>query len=488
VIEPGPDLSGPPDPDDGGRLDLDAIVPAGASPAGTSVEARPDAVHDAVHEARRRRQVTPLETWVIASGLFALAVILPLLRQRGTPSWKTVWAEDGSIYAQQAIERGGLRVLFQSYAGYLQLPPRLLALPLTWLPVRQLGLYCAVVGSLVAAALAVFVYRMTAGWIESRLVRVTLASFLVLTPTLGPENTACIVNTIWVFAAAALFGLVSLRESRLDTTLRSGVVFLAATSTPLCILYIPVAIAWLLIRRTRAAFVVAGCFAAGLAVQAAVVLSTPRAPQAGTDYGMMAEGLVLRVFAAFLIGPKWAEHLYVTDRLVLEIGTFVVLAALVAVLWPAAGRRSRVASVVLLVYAVLWFVVPVWGRGTALMGLRTDGGLSTDWNHRFDVIPVILLGLAVGVLIPDRAGRSRPGVRRMAAALFVAQVALLTAVNFGVINRRSVDPPWGPKVDAIYAARCVGRSPDRLVTIPNNKWYFPNGLFPVTVPCRALGP
>lgn len=75
---------------------------------------------------------------VAGVGLFALAVALPLLRQRGVRSWATIWAEDGEIFSTQAIESGP-RVLFYSYAGYLTLPPRLLALVVPLVPAHQLS-------------------------------------------------------------------------------------------------------------------------------------------------------------------------------------------------------------------------------------------------------------------------------------------------------------------------------------------------------------
>ena len=43
---------------------------------------------------------------------FALAVVAALLRQRGTSSWRTIWAEGGFVFFEQARHFGAFQVLF----------------------------------------------------------------------------------------------------------------------------------------------------------------------------------------------------------------------------------------------------------------------------------------------------------------------------------------------------------------------------------------
>jgi hypothetical protein len=54
----------------------------------------------------------------IGALLMAAAVVLPLLRQRGTPSWQTSMGEDATIYTSQAVWHGSLHSLFLGYNGY----------------------------------------------------------------------------------------------------------------------------------------------------------------------------------------------------------------------------------------------------------------------------------------------------------------------------------------------------------------------------------
>ncbi len=426
---------------------------------------------------------------IIGGALLVAAVVLPLLRQQGTPSWQTVWAEDGSVYAQQAIRSGPLAVLFRGYAGYLQLPPRLLIIPASWMSIRDLAWYCAIVSVVVSALLAWFVYRMSEPWIASPTVRIVLASFVVVAPSLGPENTACIVNTIWVFAAVAPWALVSRREGGRDTGLRAGVAFLAATSTPLCVVYLPLAFGWLLIRRTRSALVVTGVFCVGLLVQAAVVWSTTDTghPFVIRNLATLRDAVGVRVFGVFLVGPRWVARLWAANWWLTAIGCTVIVVGLACLLWPKSGRWSQSLAPVLGILAVAMFVVPVWGRGTFALGL-IQGGVDAQASSRFDVIPVILLGSAFALLVAPRSAAAPTRIRRIALRVFVAQVALLAIVNFSLHTTRSFESRWSAKVALVYQHHCVGASPDKVVTIPNilPSKRFPDGFFPVILPCRSL--
>ena len=196
-------------------------------------------------------------TRLLGALAFALAVGLPLLRQRGAPSWNTIWGEDGWVYYQQAHDHG-LSVLLRGYAGYLQLTPRLLAVPTIVVPVADLARYFAVMGVLVGALLAWFVYWATEGWIDARAVRLALAGLVVLAPALGYENTANVTNTIWILLAVAPWALVARSESRRAVLLRSLVVFASATATALSALFLPMALGYACLRRRRPTWVVVG--------------------------------------------------------------------------------------------------------------------------------------------------------------------------------------------------------------------------------------
>ena len=327
----------------------------------------------------------------------------------------------------------------------------------------------------------------------SRPVRLALASLVVLMPALGAENTANITNTIWVFAAVAPWALISLQERPGDVVTRSVVVFFAATSTVLCVMFLPLALGCALIRKTRETWVVVATFCVGIGVQAVVVLNTRRdfaVEPAGLEHiqsiqwffghpsaSLLARFTGVRVFAMFLIGDKWISADWRNHDGVLIIGSTICVGVILAVLLPGAGRKSQALAAVLVAYAVITFVVPLWYSGIGRSGLR------------YSVIPVMMLASAVAVLVaPSGSGRSLTRAR-VDATLFVIYALVLTITGFSVTNLRSQGLNWSNSVTHIQQTQCVGASPDKLVRVPTVPPEFLSGeFFPVTLPCRDLSP
>jgi hypothetical protein len=422
-----------------------------------------------------RRQFTPLAIGLL---LFAAAVILPLFRQTGARSWQTIWAEDGFEYFEQARRYGGLAVIFRGYGGYLQLPPRLLAGVAALIPIHDVSIYLALSSTFVGALLAWFTFHVSEGWIPSTAVRLALASLVVVMPALGTENTANVTNTIWIFAAVAPWALVSLAERPLDIFLRSIVAFLAATSTSLCFLFLPLVVGFVLIRRTRAARIAAAAFGAGLTIQVAVVLHTKDVvsyiPHSFLSVQRSFSGITsvtgVKVFATFLIGTKGTSTPWLNRHQFLAIGSIVCFSLILLLLLVGAARKNQVLAVVFASYAVVCFVVPAWSRQEA--------------PSRYSVIPVMMLASAVAVLVADTSRRRNLWVTRIGRPLFVAQILLLTIIGFSVTTYRSENLQWSNSVTSTSHTRCDGASPNKLVEVPTDQQNY----WPVTLPCRDLRP
>ena len=417
----------------------------------------------------------------VVVGLVALATLMPLLRQTGTSSWRAIFPEDGSVYGQQAIVEGPFAVLFRGYAGYLQLPPRLLAIGAPLVPTRQLTLYFALAGSFVAALLGWFVYWATEGWIASTPLRLMLATLVVLAPVMGFENTANITNTIWPLAAVAPWALVSLRESVPATWARGAVGCIAATASPLLFLFVPLAVGWVLFRRTRSAFIVGCSMGAGLLVQGVVLLHThggsnPFIPTGGT-LEQLRDRLTYRVFGELVIGPRWIGPLWRGNWQAVEIATTMIVLLALVVLLPGAGRRAQVLAVVMVGYSVVLFLVPLYGRGALNIPL-VQGGPVFPFTMRFSVVPCFLLSSALAVLIasPERAARTWP---RRVGWLLIAQTSLLITVSFASFSATSTEPNWVSEVDSARQD-CAHQLPGRSIVVHD-------GLYPVELRCGDLG-
>ena len=421
------------------------------------------------------------------------AIALPLFRQRGTPSWRTVWAEDGSIYTQQAVNAGPLHVVLRGYNGYLQLPPRLLALPTPFFSLRYLALYCSFISVAVAAALAWGVYHWSKTWVGPRVLRVALASLVVLMPAMGLDSTATITNLIWPFLAALPWALVSREETAGDVVVRSAVVVLAATSSLLAVCFLPLALGWLAYHRTKAALCVTSAFVVGLILQVAVAstTTTPANPLVAhrslSNLANIAEGEGGHVFGTFLFGTRWEMDLGQASGAVAVVLPTVIVAAVFILLAIGANRHAQLAGTALVATAVVVFAGTAWERGPGVYGLNPG---SFAENPRYSVPSVMLLASAMAVLLSNRGGFLRESVRVTCRYLFCVETIVVIAVCFSVVSLRGADPPWIGRVDHVVA-ECAGRPGSALATVPNQTGLSglapsSKGLFPVTVPCRNL--
>ena len=71
-------------------------------------------------------------SWRVDGVILAVFVVVAtagqLVRQRGAPSWDTIWAEDGTLYTAQARGKSIVGAFTTEYRSYLQVLCRLVAL------------------------------------------------------------------------------------------------------------------------------------------------------------------------------------------------------------------------------------------------------------------------------------------------------------------------------------------------------------------------
>lgn len=420
-------------------------------------------------------------TWspVWAGLALLLAAVLPLLRQRGVRPWDTVWAEDGQIFVQDALHGSLLEPLLRGYAGYAQLTSRLLAMPVRLLPAEWIAHYLAVAGTVVSALLALFVYRMSGSHVRNEALRLGLAVACVLHPVLLPENTATVVNLLWLQLFACFWAVASSRARRYDVVARSVVAFLAVTTSPLAGAYLPL-LAWVVWRRRRRAEgVVAAAFLVGMAIQLWVVTSTSSVEQSSPSAADDLAGLYpVRVLGTALLGDDGTGWLWTRLGLLLVP---VLAAAAVAVLAPAVLRANaevRELGLAALGLSVVLYCVPVYVRGTSAIHLVD--GIYTTHGARYAVVPVLLFLSAVAILYqPLASARPRVG---MACALVLA-VVVVTGFRGSVVGR-SDGPSWAAGLeDARVVCVWTDASSGPVPISPLDQWEWH-----VDVPCgRLLG-
>jgi hypothetical protein len=177
---------------------------------------------------------------VMISNLAALGIgaCVLLIRQAGTPSWQTLWAEDRWVFLPRALVHPWSSI-FRAQAGYLQLVPQLIADLVARFPMRFAAAGFAIAGALVASGCAIFVYYASAGHIRRPELRALLACSVLLLPTAVIEIANSGVDAQWYLMFALFWALLWRPRSRRGKAVAAVLAFLAMASNILNQLYLP---------------------------------------------------------------------------------------------------------------------------------------------------------------------------------------------------------------------------------------------------------
>ncbi len=147
--------------------------------------------------------------WVwIAVTVSLLAVVL-FLRKPDILFKPQFWAEDGTVFFQQAYEQGFLRTLLTPYAGYLHTLPRLGAGLALLFPLRAAPLGFNLVAFIVQMVPVLYLLSERMGrWIPDRRLRV-VAAFLYITVPNSYETCVILVASQWNLALVGLLLLTA---------------------------------------------------------------------------------------------------------------------------------------------------------------------------------------------------------------------------------------------------------------------------------------
>ena len=171
-----------------------------------------------------------------------LGALVVLARAGGPGATSTIWAEDGTIFLQQASDAPLTEVIGDSYAGYLHVVPRLLTQPVTWLPLSWADTYLAGMAALVTAAVALTIYAVIGAHVSSRLVRVGYAVAVLVVPVSQSETLANVANLHWWLILVSFWLLLWHARTPWSNAVVAAVVLLAVLSDPLTLLLVPVAV------------------------------------------------------------------------------------------------------------------------------------------------------------------------------------------------------------------------------------------------------
>jgi hypothetical protein len=386
---------------------------------------------------RRAVRVAIINVAVLGAGAGVL-----LIRQAGTPSWATVWAEDGSVFLPRAMLHPWSS-LFREQAGYLQLVPQLIADVVARFPPGFAAAGFAVGGALVASCCAIFVWHASSGHVRRPGLRALLAGSVLLLPTAVIEIANSGVDAPWYLMYALFWALLWRPRSRPGLAVAGIIAFAAMASNILNLLYLPLVAARLLaLPRTKEQAVTSG-WLAGILCQIPAVLHS-HGPHRWGSVPAVFHFYGQHVLLAFAAG--WRLALRLQSAVGVPVGIALGASVVVVVVAWAAWRgdaRVRVFTVTALTMGMILTMVP------ALIRFWVASAASTDlWvpGSRYTASAILLIEATAIVGVDARLRRPGlrpgPGGRGATILLLVAGLSIGWSTSFRYPNLRSASLPW----------------------------------------------
>jgi hypothetical protein len=415
------------------------------------------------------RRLAGGEAAAVLVAFLVIATILSLLRL-GTGSYEKVWAEDGPVYLQGAIDQGFFHSLFTPYAGYLVFGPRLIASFAALFPIGDIAAVVAIVSALFAALSGVAVWFGSAGHVRDDWLRGALAVATALAATAGQETLDSAAYAPW-FLLVGSFWLLFLRpRTWWGACLAGGFLLLTGLSTPGVWFFAPVALVRIFsVGRERRSWPVLAGWAIGALVQIPVILGQEQGAPLWSKHIWTA--LFQRVIDGGIFGQRLGGGLWDQGG-----WKFLILLCLVIAIGLVIGlRRGPVSARWFVAFAIptsfLMFIIEVYQR-TVGPNIYWSPGVSGGTSSRYVLVPAMIF-LSALVVTVDGAFRARgaeggarpaPRWRAWPIAAVVGLILLAVAVSFDMSHGARGGPRWHEGL-RVAADKCVGKA-EPLAAIP----------------------
>ena len=350
---------------------------------------------------------------ILASAVGVVALTVVAWRRLPASTGRTLWAEDGGIFLRQSLDSTFPGGIFDPYAGYLHVVPRLLShIALRLGSIDEYATIISWSSCLITALVGVAAFFLSRQLVGSIAARSALALIPVLLPVAPFEVLGDTANLHWYMLWLVIW-VVVYRPRRWITSYGLAVVaFLAATSEIQTIIFLPVGIvaAW----RERKRIPATVGLAAGLVMQISATLRFPRPESPDTVpwhvpsvvIGWLLQGIYSTVQPSeSSVSAAWTA----SGAWVLLIPTLLVVAT--AVVGWRAGGVVRIGTLGFLAASAAFWVAAQTLNNREFMNYAEM--TPAEWAHfgylRYAVAPgMFFLG---AVVIAASAGSSPAGRR-----------------------------------------------------------------------------
>ncbi|WP_203909611.1 hypothetical protein [Rhizocola hellebori] len=436
-----------------------------------------------------RRALSRRDIW-LGIAVVVVAAAVCLLRVTGTGALQSIWQEDGNDLLTAAYYRTGAKTIFDPMNGYYLLGSRWFGVLAAFFPVSWAAAVLSISSALVLGLMVLLVYIATGAHLSSKLARFMVTVPLLIAPVAENNHNEVYARPVCLhlFALYMVFWvLLWAPEKRISKIVAVAAVGLTAASTILTIVFIPLALLRVFVRRDRTGMALLGVLVVFAAANLVLMQNGTVAARGGVMYPEPMVALLDYVvwglptsmlgysatsgLGAFHFPTAWDADLWgtVKPHLPLIVLSWVMVLGIVGL---AAIRRftrpSWPLAAAALTHSVAMLCMMVMAQGNELRYL----------------IPVELLLFAglVALLLPIAKGRSfaRANAPLIAFAVFLAVIG---AINFRWDDTyRGHAPRW---TDQVHKAAVVCKTRPEVREVLVRSAPEPWGSV-IHVPCHRL--
>ncbi|QDZ16415.1 hypothetical protein [Humibacter ginsenosidimutans] len=431
--------------------------------------------------AARSISVSPsLRGAALYAGLFVVGFLLAYFRLPPSSS-EHMWQEDGNVFLAQAMQHPFLVALFEPYAGYGHLVPRLVAALADLFPLVHAPRVIAVVMALFLAALAAGIFFLLAAHLRTITARILVWCLVVAAPVAGLEIALSAANAQWYLLFGAFIAVFARREGVVATAISAAILIAAVGSSPLAlVVFVPLVLIRTLALRGRGDIVIAASAVLAGIFQLIVMLRGTRQLHALRSAWAIIKTYLVDVQDVGWFGPLWIHQAAFMMPALIALGVLLTLAAF-WISWML--RRWSTLPLSALVVGAAYFLAIVVLSGYAYTD--PDQMLFIGVGSRYFVFPIMATSLIIGT------GVDRLIAIRTRRSIALAVVAILLTLSVIVVNYRAFDqrarflsrwPVWSAAVEHARAT-CLD-DPTKSVYVIGGPQFSPFDSF--HIPCDVL--
>jgi len=425
------------------------------------------------------------ESALVLTALLALAVILQIFRIGPAEALGSFWAEDGQVFFQGPMTQGTFDALFQPYAGYLVVVPRLLGEVGSLMPLGDAPAALSLGAALAVALSGLAVWHAASGHIRNPYLRGALVATTVLSPVASLEAVAGGAYASWYMLFATFWILLWRPATTWGAALAGLFVFLTVLSNPGVWYFAPIVALRLLAARDRGDALILGGYGLGTAIQLPVTIASVENTVDPVWTGDILTAYLQRVVDGAVLGESLGGDAWADWGWPFLIALVAVLAACLAVGLVRSTAPARWFAAIAIPTSVGMFLISTYQRAVgAVMKWYPD--LSSGLGGRYAIVPALLL-VSVALVLIDRPARPRRGPGQLPwlgmAAVAVLALAVVTSFSLRDPVVRG-EPSWRDSLEA--AALACPADPGGIEPPPAAAVTTSPANFVVYVPCDRL--